>query len=149
MIHTHIFVKMYLVVYRLASVVCTLVTDFACQLYSTFHCQLVVDVICCTRCFWCRLVQRTKCQCKAVKDSMSWKSMQEKRAQSSARVIAGFRMADWYGVKNWSGFDTITWLIQQKIAMRTIGKSGKFLEAEEKRIFLFSHLLCSLVSAFQ
>ena len=63
--------------------------------------------------FWCRLVQRTKCQCKAVQDSMSWKGMQAKRAKISASVIAGFILADWYGEKTWSGFGTSTWLIQQ------------------------------------
>ena len=64
--------------------------------------------------------------------------MQEKRAQSSARVIASFRMVDWYREKTWSRFDASTWLIQQKIAMRTVGKSGKFFKVEEKRMLLFS-----------
>ena len=144
------FVKMYLVVYRLVSVVCTLVTEFVCYLYSTFYCQLVVDVICCTRCFWCRLVQRTKCQCKAVQDSMSWKGMQAKRAQSLASVIAGFSMADWYGKKTWSGFGTSTWLIQQNSPCEQLAIQEILLEAEEKRMLLFSHFLFySSVSEFQ
>ena len=67
--------------------------------------------------------------------------MQEKRAQSSASVIAGFSMEDWYGKKTWSGFGTSTWLIQQKFAMWIVGNSRKFLKAEEKRMLLFSHFL--------
>lgn len=51
-----------------------------------------------------------------VQDSMRRKSMQAKRAHNSAWVNVGFRMADWYGEKTWSGFDTRTGLIQQKFA---------------------------------
>ena len=75
--------------------------------------------------------------------------MQEKRAQSSASFIAGFSMADWYGEKNWSGFGTSARLIQQKFSMRTVGKSGKFLEAEEKRIFILSFFVLQFSSSFQ
>ena len=75
--------------------------------------------------------------------------MQAKRAQSSARVISSFIMEDWYGEKTWLGFGTSTSLIQQKFAMGTVGKSGKFLKSEEKRMLLLSHLLYSSVSAFQ
>ena len=76
--------------------------------------------------------------------------MQAKRAQISARVIAGFRMEDWYGEKTWSRFSTSTWLIEQKFAMRTVGKSRKFLEAKEKRMLIFSHFLYyNSVSSFQ
>ena len=48
--------------------------------------------------------------------------MQAKRAQSSAWVNAGFRMADWYGEKTWPGFDASTWLNCQKFTMRIVGK---------------------------
>ena len=89
----------------------------------------------------------------SVKSSARFHEMESRKAnnaQSLARVIAGFSMVDWHGEKTWSGFGTSTWLIQQKFAMRTVGKSANFLKAEEKRIFLFSHFMFySSVSEFQ
>ena len=134
-------------VYWLVSVVCTLVIDFMCQLYSTFHCQLVVDVVCCTRCFWCHLVQRTKCQCKAVQDSMSWKGMQEKRAQNFSKCHCWFQYGRLVWRENLVGIWHKYLAHSAKFVMWTVGKSREFLEAEDKRMLLFSHFLyCISVS---
>jgi len=39
-------------------------------------------------------------------------------AQSSTMIIAGFRKARYYGEETWSGIDTSTRVIQQKITIR-------------------------------
>ena len=99
--------------------------------------------------FWCRLVQRTKCQCKEVQDSMSWKGMQANRAQSSAKVITSFRMVDLYGKKNLVRIRHKYMDHSAKIFHEDSGNSGKFLEVEEKRMLLLSHFLYySSVSEF-
>jgi len=38
-----------------------------------------------------------------------------KEGTSSASAIVAFRLTVCYGKKTWSGFDTSTWLFQQKI----------------------------------